>query len=371
MGFNAGGSLVTRALGHSALGASSEQRAANSVGIIVVSYNTRDKTLACLESIYAQATADSVRVIVVDNDSGDGSPEAIRKAFPQADVVDSGSNMGFARAVNLGADHSDEDYILLLNPDAVLLAGSLCALIDFAAAHPQYGIYGGRIVDENGVTDPSSCWGAPTLRSLVCFATGVSTAFPRSRLFNPESLGRWQRNSVREVPIITGCLLLVRRSDFLAVGGMDPRYFLYSEDAEFCLRAKGLGLSSVVVPAAVIRHEGGAASRDNGGSKMCMVMAGKTTMLRATWPPVKAKLGVQLLRSGAGLRAALERVSGRECRMWTEVWERRAAWEDGYPRARLLLFGAPGGHFTASVTSDSMAVHTAGPHSAPLKEMTT
>jgi N-acetylglucosaminyl-diphospho-decaprenol L-rhamnosyltransferase len=356
--------------GHLALSASSEPPAASSVCIIVVSYNTRGKTLACLESIYAQADAGRVHVIVVDNDSRDGSPEAIRKTFPQADVIDSGSNLGFARAVNLGADHSDQDYLLLLNPDALLLSGSLCALMDFAGAHPQYGIYGGRIVDKNGVTDPSSCWGAPTLWSLACFATGVSTAFPRSRVFNPESLGRWQRNSVREVPVITGCLLLVRRSDFLAVGGMDRRYFLYSEDAEFCLRAKGLGLSSVVVPDAVIRHEGGAASRDNGGSKMCMVMAGKATMLRAVWPPAKAQLGVHLLRSGAGLRAALERVSGRERRMWTEVWERRAAWEDGYPRARMRLFGAPGGHLTVSARSGYTAVPLARPHSTPLKEMT-
>lgn len=343
---------------------------AGSVGIIVVSYKTRDKTLACLKSIYAQANTDRVRVIVVDNDSGDGSSEAIRETFPQAQVVDSGSNMGFAQAVNLGADQCEEDYILLLNPDALLLPGSLNALLDFAGAHPQYGVYGGRIVDGDGVTDPRSCWGAPTLWSLACFATGVSTAFPRSRLLNPESLGRWPRNSVREVPVVTGCLLLVRRSDFLAVGGMDPRYFLYSEDVEFCLRAKRFGLSSVVVPEAVIRHEGGAASRDNGGSKMCMVMAGKATMLRATWPPAKGQLGVQLIKCGAGLRAALERLSGRKRRMWTEVWGRRSAWEQGYPRACTLLFGAPGGHFTQTGTVDHTPVPTPGPQGAPLKEMT-
>ncbi len=340
----------------------------HSVCIIVISYNTRDKTLACLESIYAQENAGSIRVIVVDNDSRDGSPAAIRAAFPQADVIDSGSNLGFARAVNLGADHSVEEYLLLLNPDALLLPGSLAALIGFAEANPQYGIYGGRIVDGNGVTDPSSCWGSPTLWSLACFATGASTAFAQIPLFNPESLGGWERDTVREVPVITGCLLLVRRSAFLAVGGMDQRYFLYSEDAEFCLRAAGLGYRSVVVPDAVIRHEGGAASRDNGGSKMCMVMAGKTTMLRATWTPAKAGAGVRLLKSGALLRAVLERLSGREVRMWTEVWERRAAWEDGYPRARELLFGAPGGHFTTSGDPEGSAVPRMHPLPVLVKE---
>lgn len=350
--------------------APSEPRPASAIAVIVVSYNTRDKTLACLESIYAQAGSEHVRVIVVDNDSWDGSPEAIRKTFPQADVIESGSNLGFARAVNLGADHSGEDYLLLLNPDALLLPGSLCALTGFAETHPQYGIYGGRIVDEDGVTDPGSCWGAPTLWSLACFATGVSTAFPRSKVFNPESLGRWQRDSVREVPVITGCLLLMRRADFLAVGGMDQRYFLYSEDVEFCLRAKALGFSSVVVPDAVIRHEGGAASRDNGGSKMCMVMAGKTTMLRATWRPAAARLGVQLLKSGAGLRAALERLAGRKRGMWTEVWQRRAAWEYGYPHAHKVLFGAAGGHVSASGGPDHSTVPSPGLQPTLLKEMT-
>jgi N-acetylglucosaminyl-diphospho-decaprenol L-rhamnosyltransferase len=319
-----------------------------SVGIIVVSYNTKDKTLACLESIYSQESSCPTHVIVVDNDSQDGSVEAIHRIFPEADVVASGSNLGFARAVNLGVDHSTDDYVLLLNPDAQLLPGSLAALMQFADTHPQYGIYGGRILDQNGVTDPSSCWGAMTLWSLLCFATGISTAFPRSRIFNPESLGAWKRDTVREVAVVTGCLLLVRRSDFLAIGGMDARYFLYSEDAEFCLRAKGLGYRSVIVPEAVILHEGGASSKDNGGSKMCMVMAGKSTMVRAAWPPAKAHTGVQLLKSGVALRAALELILRRKRGMWSEVWQRRSEWQEGYPRAKELLFGMPGGHISTA-----------------------
>lgn len=343
--------------------------AVGSVGVIVVSYNTRDKTLACIESIYAQQSGYRVHVLVVDNDSWDGSAGAIRKRFPHVDVIESGSNLGFARAVNLAADHSREDYLLLLNPDALLQPGSLAALVGFAEAKPQYGVYGGRIVDGNGVTDRSSCWGAPSLWSLACFASGASTAFAGSRIFDPESLGSWQRNTVREVPVVTGCLLLVRRDDFLAIGGMDPRYFLYSEDAEFCLRAKGLGYRSVIVPNAIIQHEGGAASRDNGGSKMCMVMAGKATMLRATWSPAKARAGVRLLRAGAGLRAFLERLSKRERRMWTEVWHRRGEWEAGYPRARELLFGTPGGHIRTSGTAVPSAASQANTDASTLKEV--
>ncbi|WP_219995803.1 hypothetical protein, partial [Schumannella sp. 10F1B-5-1] len=104
--------------------------------------------------------------------------------------------------------------ILLLNPDTLVRRGSIAALVAFADEHPEYRVYGGRTLRPDGGLDPSSCWGEPTAWSLICFATGLSTVFHRTRLFDPESLGRWQRDTVREVPVITGCLLLISRADW-------------------------------------------------------------------------------------------------------------------------------------------------------------
>src|SRR5204862_7187826 len=111
-----------------------------------------------------------------------------------------------------------------------------------------------------GAVDPKSCWGAPTLWSLVCFASGLSTLFPRTRLFDPESLGRWPRDTEQEVDIVTGCLLLTRRNVWDELGGFDERFWVYGEDADFCLRAAGRGWRPAITPRATVVHVVGASS---------------------------------------------------------------------------------------------------------------
>ncbi|WP_210413838.1 glycosyltransferase family 2 protein [Protaetiibacter larvae] len=308
------------------------------LSIVVVSYNTREATLACLRS--ARADDPDAELVVVDNGSVDGTVEAIRDSLPAATVIAAGENLGFARGVNRGARAAGGERILLLNPDALVLPGTLAALTGFADAHPEYRLYGGRTVRPDGELDPSSCWGEPSWWSLVCFATGLSTAFPRTRAFDPESLGSWRRDCVREVPIITGCLLLVSRSDWEALGGMDEDYFLYGEDADFSRRARAAGLRPVVVPDAVIVHEVGG-STASAGRKMCMVMAGKATDARKHRGRIGAAAAITLLQLGSALRAALERVTRRRSDTWRIVWARRRDWRPGYPRARATIFGMP------------------------------
>lgn len=311
---------------------------APSLAIVVVSFNTRERTLACLRSAMAEPAGVPTELVLVDNDSGDGSADAVEAEFPDVTVVRSGANLGFARAVNLGVAHTDADFVLLLNPDTVVLPGSLRALIEFARVHPEHGVYGGRTLREDGTLDPSSCWGAPSLWSLSSFALGLSTAFSGSRLFDPESLGRWPRDTVREVPVVTGCLLLIPRATFVELGGMDERFFLYGEDAEFSIRAARHGLRPVIVPAATIIHAVGASTGAR-GPKMSMVMAGKVTMYRAIWSPARARVAVALTLAGVFLRSRLEGVARRGDRMWTHVWRSRDRWLPGYPEAERTLFG--------------------------------
>jgi GT2 family glycosyltransferase len=312
------------------------------LAVVVVSYDTRERTLACLRSVLRHGAGVSTRIVLVDNDSPDGTADAVEREIPAVDVVRSGGNLGFARAVNLGVARSSSEYVLLLNPDTLVLPGSLRELLEFARAHPEHGVYGGRTLREDGTLDPSSCWGEPSLWSLLSFALGLSTAFAGSRVFDPESLGRWARDTVREVPIVTGCLLLVPRREFERVGGMDARFFLYGEDAEFSLRAARHGLRPVIVPDAEIVHAVGASTGER-GRKMAMVLAGKVTLLRTSWSRPRALLGVRLLAAGTLLRSALETVTRRSDRMWTRAWRDRRAWLPGYPAAERALFstGAP------------------------------
>ncbi|WP_297082392.1 glycosyltransferase family 2 protein [uncultured Demequina sp.] len=172
--------------------------------------------------------------------------------------------------------------------------------------------------------------------SLACYASGLSTVFKRSRVFDPESLGRWERDTVREVPIITGCLLLTRRETWDGLGGMDERFFLYGEDAEFSGRAREHGFRPVIVPEATIIHAVGG-STEPGGRKMSLVLAGKATVLRSQWSAAAAAIGIALLQCGAGLRAAPYALRGRQG-TWTHAWTHRRDWRDGYPDAESRLF---------------------------------
>lgn len=309
------------------------------VSVIIVNFNTKDRTLECLRSLMDQRIA-GLDVVLVDNGSVDGSAEAIRAAWPAVTVIEAQENLGFARGVNRGVAASDGEYVLLLNPDTTVLPGSLESLVQFAVEHPSHGVYGGRTLRPDGRLDPSSCWGSPTLWSLFCFATGLSTILKGSRVFDPESLGGWQRDTVREVAIVTGCLLLVRRDDWQRIGGMDELFFLYGEDAEFSLRAARMGLRPAIVPSATIIHDVGT-STASGGQKVCMVMAGKVTLAHRQRRPMTARLAVAMLLIGTGLRAALENVPRSRGTMWSTVWSRRDDWRGGYPRAEATLFGRP------------------------------
>lgn len=309
--------------------------AAPEVAIVIVNYNTRDEVIECVRSVLSTTTVPA-EIVVVDNGSVDDSVAGLRAFGAPVSVVEAGANLGFAKGVNLGVKHTHAPWVLLLNPDTTVLDGALDALVSFAKAHPEYGVYGGRTLRPNGSTDPSSCWGAMTLWSLTCYALGFTTILKRSRLFDPESLGRWDRDSVREVPIVTGCLLLISRENWRRLGGMDERFFLYGEDAEFSGRARKGGLRPVIVPDATIIHAVGG-STVPGGRKMALVMAGKATVLRTQWRPLPAAIGIALLQIGAGVRAfpyALRRRSGT----WTHAWVHRKDWRGGYPQATTRLF---------------------------------
>ncbi|MCZ2822757.1 glycosyltransferase family 2 protein [Modestobacter sp. VKM Ac-2977] len=307
-----------------------------SVAVVVVSYDNVTTLSDCLDSVLA-ADSPSLRVelVVVDNSSRDGSAALVAERYPEARLIQTGENAGFARACNVGAEASTSEFVLLLNPDAVLRPGALASLVTFAVAHPEHGLYGGRVVEPDGSNDPTSCWGDMTIRSQLCFATGLSTAFARHPVLDPESLGTWARDSVREVPVITGCLLLTRRETWADLRGMDETFWLYGEDSDFSLRARAVGLRPVVVPEAELLHTKGGSSP--GGTKMPLVMAGKITLMQRRWRRPARIAGRVLLLSGVGLRALAGRLSGRRDTVWTGVWSTRAQWGRGYPAAKELV----------------------------------
>lgn len=231
------------------------------VAILVISFNTRDMTLDCLRTIAAGAERTAHEVIVVDNASGDGSAEAIAREFPEFRLIASKENLGFAAANNLAATHATAERLLLLNPDTLVDAGAIDRLVAFADRHPAAGIWGGRTRFADGSANPTSCWQRPTPWSVFCSATGLAGLFKGSRLFNPESVGILPDGAELPVDVVTGCWLLIDRALWEKLGGFDPAFFMYGEDADLCLRARAFGARPMVSAAAEIVHHGGQSDR--------------------------------------------------------------------------------------------------------------
>lgn len=305
------------------------------IAIIIVSYNSERQIEECLRSVFDQRREVRQEVIVVDNDSTDRTVALVQEKFPAVRLVLPGKNLGFAAGVNLGARQSEADYVLLLNPDTVVLDHAVDVVVEFARANPAYGLYGGRTLKPDGTLEPSSCWGLPSLWSLLMFASGLNLIARRNRLFDPESLGSWQRNTVREVGIITGCFLLVSRKFWNELGGMDERYFLYGEDADFSKRAHVAGHHPVICPSARIVHEVGQSSATP-THKMLMLFRGKACYFRTHYDGLKLRLALFFLVAGVGLRALLSQTKSLLGRTtpandWPAVWRARRQWLPGYP----------------------------------------
>lgn len=304
--------------------------------VIIVSYCTRELTLKAIETLYATTHDVTFHTVVFDNASDDGSAEAIRAAFPQVEVIASPENLGFAKANNLVAAKATTDWLLLLNPDTECHAGAVDNLMAFSKAHSQAGITGGRTVFRDGSLNIASCWMRITPWSAFCSATGLSSVFPKSAFFNPEAMGGWQRDTVREVDIVVGCFMMVPRKLWDKLGGFNLRYFMYGEEADLCLRAKALGYQPMVTPDAQIMHLVGASSKAQ-PRKYSMIAKARMTLIRDHWPPAHVPFGRVMIAVWAGSRALVlglvARTTGKKkdaAAKWAAIWQDREDWLKGY-----------------------------------------
>lgn len=304
------------------------------LSILIVSYNTRDMTIECIDSVWKQTCHTPFEIIVWDNASHDGSAEAVSGRFHNSvRLIASNENIGFAAANNRAAKMASGNFLLLLNPDTIVLDGAIDRLVGFANAHSAAGIWGGRTLFRNGALNPSSCWQRQTLWSLSCQMTGLSSVFRRSNWFNPEGLGGWNRVGVRNVDIVSGCFLLIHREIWNKLSGFSEEFFMYGEDADLCLRAQSLGARPLITSDATIIHYGGASERVR-ADKLVKLLKAKMLLLERHFNPAFRQFGKLLLSmwplsryvihsllSRAGRKASIE---PRD--QWGNVVTRKREW---------------------------------------------
>lgn len=316
--------------------ASSPQDTPPQVSVLLVNWNTREMTLACLASIYRETTRCRFEVIVLDNGSSDGSAEAIAREFPQVRLMAETENHGFGRATNMQAKVAHGERLLLLNTDTVVLDHAIDNLVEFADSRPQARIWGGRTLFGDGSLNPTSCWARMTPWSVFCTSSGLKSVFSRFTLFNPREYPGWARDSVREVDIVTGCLLLVDADFWHELGGFDARFFMYGEEVDFCLRAHRAGAHPAITPAATIIHYGGGSATQYVNS-MVRVAAAETEMIGIHFPPGTRMISRLIMRYGLGLRALAYSLAalvdparfGERAEQWRGCWRRRGEWRNG------------------------------------------
>jgi GT2 family glycosyltransferase len=306
------------------------------LSIVVVSYNTVDMTLACLESIRKQTTRVSYEVIVVDNLSPDGSADLIEQEHPWVQLVRSEENLGFACGNNAGVKESSGKYVLLLNPDTVVLDHAIDVLVEYAQQNPSAGIWGGRTMFGDRSLNPASCWRKQTLWNLFCRASGLTALFRGSGIFNAEAYGSWNRNTEQRVDIVSGCFFLTTRSLWDELDGFDSAFFMYGEEADLCLRAKRRGAHPRITPHATIIHYGGASEQIR-GEKLIRLFTARVALLRRHWHPRLVWFGVLMHVIWALTRKiafwVMARVQPARWRdssiAWSTVWRRRKEWLRG------------------------------------------
>jgi GT2 family glycosyltransferase len=228
------------------------------LSVIVVTYNSRDLTLACAASVLAEQgrSRAEIELVIVDNASTDGTADALREGAPEARILVQPANLGFAGGNNVGLAAAGGRYLMLLNSDTEVCAGALDTLVAFMEAHPEAGACGPMLLNPDGSLQPTGR-DLPTLGSLLLDTTRLYRLWRRDLY---AQRGR-DYDEVAVVGELAAAALVVRRSVYAQVGGLDTRFFFYYEDIDWCKRIGDAGYRIYYVPGAQVVHQWQGTSR--------------------------------------------------------------------------------------------------------------
>jgi hypothetical protein len=241
------------------------------VGIVIVNWNTRDLLRDCLKSVAASQGV-TYQVIVVDNQSADGSADMLRAEFPDVRLIANRENVGYPQANNQGFRALGIDtgcgpdaprYALALNPDTVLPTTALRDMIAYADSDPQIGVAGPKLIMLDGNLDPACRRSFPTPEISFYRMVGLSALFPRSRRFGRYNMTFLDPDTETEVDSVVGAFMLVRTDAIRQVGLFDETYFMYGEDLDWAFRIKQAGWKVMYNPRVTVTHVKRAASRQS------------------------------------------------------------------------------------------------------------
>jgi len=231
------------------------------LSIIIVNYNVKEFIQNLIQSIYKATPGLSYEIIIVDNASTDGSVEFLREKFPTINIIANKINLGFSKANNQGLKLATGKYLLLLNPDALVREDTFIRMIQFFEENPEAGLAGCKILNPDGTLQLACRRSFPGPWTSFCKVTGLSSLFPKSRLFAKYNLTYLNEDDTYEVDAISGSFMMFKKEVYDKIGGLDEQFFMYGEDLDFCYRVQKAGFKVYYVHNTQIIHYKGESTK--------------------------------------------------------------------------------------------------------------
>ena len=228
------------------------------LSIIIVNWNVADLLAACLDSIVSNQTQLQIEIIVIDSASSDHTISMLRQRYPQVKLIEQVENIGFVRGNNIGFQQAQGRYLLLLNPDTEIIYSALQTMVHYLDEHPDVGIVGPHTLNTDGTTQ-STRRRFPTILTGIFESTWLQPYAPKS-ILNHYYVADQPDTETIDVDWVQGSAMMARREVYEQIGGLDEGYVMYSEEMDWCKRAKDAGWRVVFLASAQIIHHGGKSS---------------------------------------------------------------------------------------------------------------
>jgi GT2 family glycosyltransferase len=233
------------------------------ISICIVTFQAKSYLRECLASIYGASPNLSLEIIVVDNNSQDGTVEMLRSEFPDVYLIRNDDNYGFTGPINQALRMARGRYLMILNNDTIVHAKTIELLGAYLDDHPEVGIVGPKVLNLDGTFQKPCRRGDSRPWNAFSYAVGLSALFPKRKFFSGYLMTYMDEDQTHPVDGVSGSCMLIRREVVDQIGYLDERFFAYQEDADYCLAARKAGWQVVFHPEAQITHYGG-----RGGSRV-------------------------------------------------------------------------------------------------------
>jgi len=289
------------------------------LSVIIVNYNVRDFLEQCLVTVQKAIIYlnNEAEVIVVDNNSTDGSIEYLQPKFPGVKFISNKENLGFAKACNQGIKSSSGNNILFLNPDTIVPADCFQKCISFLKTHNEAGALGVKMVNDKGKYLKESKRGFPSPAASFFKLFGLAGIFPKSKLFAKYYLGHLDEENNQEVDTIAGAFMMIPRQVLDKTGGFDESFFMYGEDIDLSYRIHKAGYKNYYLADTFIIHFKGKSTQQKNADHIKIFYSAMDIFVKKHYVREKNLLFIIFIRAGIGLRRMMALAGNRVIKIFS------------------------------------------------------